>query len=119
VTTVISSPENFGKRSLLISCIKEQLEETKAAGKHVKIHWIPAHRGITGNEKADELAKLSNRHGRDSQNPVPAEDLKSLWKKNPKRNPSCGTRRWDGSGDGNTLRFSLITAPTPGLPNAN
>jgi ribonuclease HI len=84
VTTAISLSKNFGKRSPLISHIKEQLEEAKTAGKHVKIHWIPAHGGITGNEKADGLAKYSNRHGRDSQIPVPAEDMRSLWRKKAK-----------------------------------
>jgi hypothetical protein len=63
--------------------IKEQLEETKAARKHVKIHWIPAHGWITGNETADEVAKHSIRHGRDSQISIPAEDMKSVWRKNP------------------------------------
>jgi ribonuclease HI len=81
VPTAISSTINFGKRSPLISCIKEQLEETQAAGKPVRIHWIPAHRGTTGNEKADELAKHSIRHGRDSRIPIPAEDMKSLWRR--------------------------------------
>jgi hypothetical protein len=80
-TTVISSSKNFRKRSPLISHIKEQLEETKAVGKHVQIHWIPAHRGITGNEKADELVKHSVRHGGNSQIPIPAGDMKRIWSK--------------------------------------
>jgi hypothetical protein len=117
--TAISSSKKLWKNIPTHFRIKEQLEEKKAARKHVKIHWIPARRRITGNEKADELAKHSLRHRRESQIPIPAEHTKSLWRKNPKRNPSCGTRRWDGSGDSNTLRCSLITAPAPGLPNVN
>jgi hypothetical protein len=58
--------KSFGKRSPLISRITEQFEETKEARKHVKLQWIPAHRGITGKEKADKLAKHSVRHGRNS-----------------------------------------------------
>jgi ribonuclease HI len=73
------------KKSPLISCIKEQLEETKVAGKHVKIHWIPAHRAITGNEKADELAKRSIRHSRNIQISIPAEDMKIIWRKKSKQ----------------------------------
>jgi ribonuclease HI len=72
--TAISSSKSFGKRSLLIYRIKEQLEETKAVGKHVEIHWIPAHGGITRNKKANELAK-------DRKIPIPAKDMKSLWGK--------------------------------------
>jgi hypothetical protein len=49
------SSKNFGKRSPLIPRIKERVEETKAAGKHIKIHWIQVHWGITENEKANEL----------------------------------------------------------------
>lgn len=72
------------KRSPFISHIKKQLEETKAARKNIKIHWIPAHRGITGNEKIDELAKHSIRHRRESQIPIPGKDMKSLWRKKSK-----------------------------------
>jgi ribonuclease HI len=38
-------------------------EESKTAGKHVKILWIPAHTGITGTEKADELARQRSTSG--------------------------------------------------------
>jgi ribonuclease HI len=79
--TAISSSKDFGKRSPLISRIREQLEERQAAGKQVRIHWIPAHRGIIGNEKADGLAKHSIRHGRDSRIRIPAEDMKSIWRR--------------------------------------
>jgi ribonuclease HI len=37
--------------------MKKQLEETDAAGKHIKIQWIPDNEGITWNEKADKLAR--------------------------------------------------------------
>jgi hypothetical protein len=88
--------------------VKEQLKETKAAGKHIKIYWVPAHGGITGNEKG----KHSIRLGRDSQIPIPTEDMRSLRRKSPKRNPSCGTRRWDESVDSNTSLF-LDNGPNP------
>jgi ribonuclease HI len=45
------------RRTTLVTCIKALLGETKAAGKHDQIQWIAAHREITENEKADELAK--------------------------------------------------------------
>jgi hypothetical protein len=82
--TAISSSKSFGKRSPFISCIKEQLKETKAVGKHAERHWIPAHRGITRNKKANELAKHSIRHGRDRKIPIPAKGMRNLWRKESK-----------------------------------
>jgi hypothetical protein len=61
----------------------------KTAGKPVKIHWIPAHIGITRKEKADELAKHRIRHRRERQIPIPI-----YGGKNPKRNPICNTNPW-------------------------
>jgi hypothetical protein len=61
--------------------IKEQLEDTKVARKQSEIQQIPAHRGITWNEKANELAKHSIRHRKDSQIPFPAKDMENLWRK--------------------------------------
>jgi hypothetical protein len=108
VTTAISS-----------SRITVQLEETQTAGKQGRIHWIPAHRGITGNEKADELAKRSIRPGRDSQIPIPAEDMKSLWR----RKSTEESQLWHqevGQGRGRQyFTLFLDKGPTPGLPNAN
>jgi hypothetical protein len=40
----------------------------REAGFHVIFHWIPAHEGIDGNEKADELAKTAAVRG-----PMPNE----------------------------------------------
>jgi hypothetical protein len=44
---------------------------------------LTEHREIIGNEKA-EVAKHSIRHGRDSQIPIPAEDMKRLWRRKSK-----------------------------------
>jgi hypothetical protein len=40
----------------------------REAGFHVVFHWIPAHEGIDGNEKADELTKTAAVRG-----PMPNE----------------------------------------------
>jgi hypothetical protein len=80
MTTAISSSTNFIKGSPIISPIKE----TKAARKQIKIQWIPAHRGITRNEKADELAKHSIRHRRGNQIHSPAKYMKTLRRKKSK-----------------------------------
>jgi ribonuclease HI len=42
----------------------KQFEESKTAGKDVRIHRITAHSKVTGNEKANELAKHRIRHRR-------------------------------------------------------
>jgi hypothetical protein len=102
------------EKSPLISLINEQLKETKAAGKHVKMYWIPTHRGITGNEKADELDKHSVSHGRFSQIPIPVKDVKILRRKIQRGIPAVAL-----GGGSNTSGCSLIMALTPGLPNEN
>jgi hypothetical protein len=116
--TAISSWKKFGKRSPVISRIKEQLEETKAAGKHIRIHWIQVHRGITGNKRADGVESIASGMGGRAKSLFQPRTWKAYGGENPNRNPHCGTRRQDGSGDSNTF-CSLIMAPTPGLPNAN
>lgn len=35
----------------------DALASANARGVHIEFHWIPAHRGIEGNELADRLAK--------------------------------------------------------------
>ena len=39
----------------LISKLKAQLAEMRKAGR-IEIHWVKAHAGVQGNERADELA---------------------------------------------------------------
>jgi ribonuclease HI len=49
--TAISSSKNFRKRSPLMSHIKEQLGETKAARKQFKIHWFQPIERLLGTRK--------------------------------------------------------------------
>lgn len=44
----------------------------------VHLVWIPAHRGILGNEKADDLAKSASNHGRHLKYSIPYTDLYQL-----------------------------------------
>jgi len=49
----------------LISLIKNELGQAKQTGVVVDLFWMPAHKGITGNQIADQLAKeecSSNNH---------------------------------------------------------
>lgn len=66
--------------SYLIFMIKEKLKKLRDRGKEVQFYWIPAHRGIYYNERADLAAKESIRKGRDSQILIPTSDAKAKWK---------------------------------------
>ncbi|XP_023703181.1 uncharacterized protein LOC111862205 [Cryptotermes secundus] len=66
--------------SHLILTIKEQLLMLEEKGKIVHFYWIPAHIGITHNERADMAAKESVYKGIDSQLLLPWTDLRACWK---------------------------------------
>ncbi|XP_018406602.1 PREDICTED: uncharacterized protein LOC108782745 [Cyphomyrmex costatus] len=63
------------KNNYLIPLIKSVLEEAGRNGTSVKFIWIPSHRGIEGNEKADQLAKRAIRCGIEPNFKVPYSDL--------------------------------------------
>jgi ribonuclease HI len=54
----ISKPSSY-----LLSTILKQLHNVRSQGKIVHIAWIPSHKGIAGNEMADEAAKRAIREG--------------------------------------------------------
>ncbi|XP_066989234.1 uncharacterized protein [Macrobrachium rosenbergii] len=56
----LQQPKNKENKAL-IADIKSMLYQHTERGRPVTLNWIPSHIGITGNEKADELAK-STRH---------------------------------------------------------
>lgn len=73
------------KGSFLILEIKDLLVELKKKNCNVKLVWIPAHRGIEGNEHADKTAKQAcqmDELAMDESIKVPARELKRVWKKN-------------------------------------
>lgn len=47
-------------------------------GKNVVIGWIPAHKGIYGNEKADELAKIATEEAPNLELKAPIKDIRRL-----------------------------------------
>lgn len=80
VLMALMSLSNTLNKSYLIGYIKDKLRILSESGKVVSFFWIPAHKGIVGNERADQMAKAAARSGRDTQLCIPASDFKSLWK---------------------------------------
>lgn len=48
--------------------------------KKITLIWISSHKGIAGNEEADQAAKQAIVSGRDSQIGIPLRDLRNLGK---------------------------------------
>ncbi|KYN02389.1 Gag-Pol polyprotein [Cyphomyrmex costatus] len=59
----------------LIPFIKSSLEEAESKGTAIHFIWVPSHSGITGNEKADQLAKRAISKGIELNFKVPYSDL--------------------------------------------
>ena len=57
--SVLQSLSNFNPRHPLVLEIMEWLLLAKRRGKVVDFCWVPAHVGVTGNERADDLAKVA------------------------------------------------------------
>jgi ribonuclease HI len=94
-------PKQLNHLTLLI---KERLLILEEEGKVVQFYWIPAHMGITHNERADTAAKESIYTGTDSQILLPWTDLRAHWK----RTMVKEFRAWCLSFIGNTQRQILL-----------
>ncbi|KYM96273.1 PREDICTED: uncharacterized protein LOC108779613 [Cyphomyrmex costatus] len=70
----------------IVCYIRALIEEAKFNNSHITFIWIPSHRGIKGNETADELAKKAIREGIDSNFKVPYSDLYIIPKRQLDRN---------------------------------
>lgn len=66
VLSVLKSPFNFTKSSHLVLYIRKTIMRLENEGKWVKFFWVSSHVGILGNERADSLAKMAVRKGKDS-----------------------------------------------------
>ncbi|XP_018315708.1 RNA-directed DNA polymerase from mobile element jockey-like [Mycetomoellerius zeteki] len=66
----------------LIPLIKSVVEEAESKGIEIYFIWIPSHRGVEGNEKADQLAKRAIRQGIEPNFKVPYSDLCAVIKQN-------------------------------------
>ena len=69
------------KSNPYICAIKSKLCEFTSKSKYkIKFVWIPAHRGIQGNEEADQLAKKASLSTSQSEYKIPFTDLKEKTK---------------------------------------
>ena len=75
VLAALKSFPNLQSKTYLIFHIRDQLYRLRKSGKKVKLYWVPAHRGIIGNELVDRAAKSASVIGRDTQLFVPLSCL--------------------------------------------
>ena len=67
-------------RNYLVLRIKHSIRQARAASVAVELAWLPSHKGITGNERVDRLAKEGGLTGRTLPYKVPATDVYRLSK---------------------------------------
>lgn len=67
-------------KSYLILKIKSLIKTLSTQNIEINLIWIPAHKGIIGNERTDSLAKEAIRTGVDSQIGITTCEFKNLWK---------------------------------------
>lgn len=71
---------NNTRSSYLIYEIKHLINLLSNRSACVKFFWIPAHCGISGNERADEAAKSAISEGIDTDLNLDARDFRGIWK---------------------------------------
>ncbi|XP_011687430.1 PREDICTED: uncharacterized protein LOC105449745 [Wasmannia auropunctata] len=62
VLTAIASSD-YKQGNHIIHRIKQSLITAESEGRNITLCWIPSHKGIPGNERADRLAKLAATNG--------------------------------------------------------
>jgi ribonuclease HI len=94
VIQAISQPSLMGVCNEVVLLIRRNLFEAQAKGIQTEIIWIPAHKGIEGNETVDSLAKVAIRHGINFEDGIPYRDCYRKIKENAKFRFSAFLERW-------------------------
>ncbi|KYN03203.1 hypothetical protein ALC62_05959 [Cyphomyrmex costatus] len=80
VLSAVNATFDHRSSSYLILFIKDRIIRlSRDMGTEVKLVWIPSHIGISGNERADRLAKEAITSGRDTQLGIPTSEFRNLW----------------------------------------
>ena len=87
VRSHLSSHVSFSSRACIYE-IRQKLAFANKKGINVKIVWVPAHKGIQGNKKADVNAKIAAKEGKLLNVPIPVSDLFANIKKDCKEENS-------------------------------
>ena len=105
--SALTALESFSSSHPLVLSILEWLFLIQRRGRHVEFCWVPAHVGVSGNERADRLAKVaaSGTGGALPRYRLPASDFKSFINSSVRR---CWQECWDSVG-ANKLR-AICTA---------
>ncbi|GBM45418.1 hypothetical protein AVEN_56261-1 [Araneus ventricosus] len=111
---VIKAPEDQGERkvSCLLDCLY-RTQEILLKSTKIKLGWIKAHVGYSGNEAADVLAKKATQEGIPTIIPAPRNHIKSLLQK---ESIIRSQKEWDNGETGRSVHNVLPkvkTIPTP------
>ena len=79
--SLLQAVKNGNLKDVRILKIYEKLVKVENRGKTVVLAWIPGHCGISGNEKADHLAKEATGLRTSREMKIPTSDFKPIFKK--------------------------------------
>ena len=79
--SVLDSLQQYNSVHPLVQDILEWLFLAKRRGRNIEFCWVPAHVGVLGNERADQLARVAMSNPQPRRIPIPHRDLFPLIKR--------------------------------------
>ena len=90
-----AGPDALGPGQCWARAIIEVASRLVASGNEVAIYWVPAHSGVTGNEKADEMAKeAAGNRVFDVQDEIRWQASLPQLSRRATENRACATSQW-------------------------